>query len=211
MLLYKFRSLQQLNFLSDILLSERLYCPRYCDLNDPFEGVCTVHGQFGTSENPGIKWNSTTTIEDLLDPEGDNEVRVCSLSSSYEDVRMWSHYGGGHIGVAIEIDFDGAEDSPSKVEYLEGLKRYDESLGDHPSVRDILLNKTNHWEHEAEYRIISTKPYYSISGRIRRVLLGRRCTKMDAEMIKRLVPNSVDVISTKLNSSTTRVEIATKC
>lgn len=39
MKLYKFRSLDNIEFTFDILLNERLYCANYKDLNDPFEGI----------------------------------------------------------------------------------------------------------------------------------------------------------------------------
>lgn len=197
--LYKFRSLSHLEWLADILVSERLYCPWYYDLNDPFEGICTERGYFGTSENPGRRYTTATTIDDLADPANPTEYRVCSLSSSWSDVRMWSHYGDGHRGVAIEIDFSEVEIPPRRVTYLDGLKEYDHLLDERPSIGNILLKKTKHWSYEDEYRILTTERYYSIKGRIRRILLGPRFPKKSLNVIQRLCPSGASVESTRLD------------
>jgi len=38
MLLHKYKSPRPLEHLFDILSEKRLHCPKYCELNDPFEG-----------------------------------------------------------------------------------------------------------------------------------------------------------------------------
>ena len=207
LLLYKFRPLAGLERLADILLNERLYCAKYYELNDPFEGICIVMGKFGTPEDPGQRYNCSTSVDDLLAPEDFIDVRVCSLAGSFDDIRLWSHYGGSHKGVAIEIDLIDAENAPFKVNYIGGLKRYDQTLGKNPSVKDILSHKTTHWEYENEYRILANSSYYDIRGRINRVLLGARCNQHDEQLIRRLVPKEVEVVRTKLNQRDTKVEV----
>ena len=39
MILYKYRSLSNFEHVADIILNDRLYCPTYEELNDPFEGL----------------------------------------------------------------------------------------------------------------------------------------------------------------------------
>jgi hypothetical protein len=207
MIAYKLRPFDQLDRIADILVAERLYCPLYYDLNDPFEGVCTVYGHFDFDGKRGRRYFSHTAIDDIVDPEDFEEIRVCSLSGSVHDVRQWSHYGGGHKGVAIEIDFSGFPESIHKITYNDGLRKYDESLGEHPSVTSILTNKTRHWEYEDEYRVFSTKSFVSIAGRIRRVLLGPRCYDEEEAIVRRLVPSGVTVVRTKLDHGTTTVRL----
>ncbi len=198
--LYKFRGLQNLEWLADILISERLYCPRYHELNDPFEGTGIERGYIGPPENPGRRFRSNVTIDDLADPEDPVDYRICSLSGSTHDLRMWAHYGGSHRGVAIEIDFSGEERPPHKITYLEGIKVYEHTLNQYPSIGNMLLHKTKHWEYEDEYRILSTDPYYCIAGRIRRVLLGPRALKSTRKLIERLSPPGVVIQETRLNA-----------
>ena len=40
--LYKFRSTARLDLLADILVSERLYCAKWHELNDPMEGYFSM-------------------------------------------------------------------------------------------------------------------------------------------------------------------------
>jgi hypothetical protein len=208
MLLYKFRSLCRLDWVADILISQRLYCPRYFDLNDPFEGVCIVYKQ---SENPTHEkrgYYSVVDVDTAKDAEEDFTHRLCSLSDSYSDIRLWSHYADGHKGIAIEIDFSGAEHLPVKVTYHSGLNKHDEAKS-FPNPGEMLTHKTFHWQHEGEYRILSEEEYYSINGRIRRVLLGPRCGNKEESIIKRLVQDDVCVERTQLNERTVQVELKT--
>jgi len=39
MILYKYRSLVNFERILDIILNQRLYCSKYDELNDPFEGL----------------------------------------------------------------------------------------------------------------------------------------------------------------------------
>jgi len=203
MLLYKFRSIEHLEFLSDVLVSQRLHCARYDELNDPFEGVVSSVFTFGSRKRA----YSFTTVEDVLDPEDGVEPRVCSLSNGFQDIRLWSHYGGGHRGVAIEIDFSGFEKDLVAVTYGPTLRQFDEDAGDHPSLQAMLSYKTNHWEFEREYRILSSGPYYAVDGRIRRVIVGTRCTKADRMLLGRLVSGGTTLADADLNHKTVEVEV----
>ena len=95
MKLYKFRSLDNIEFVLDILLNERLYCAPYSDLNDPLEGL------FYTISSPSItskkRFRRYKEINDL--PVKNSDLRICSLSKGLDDIRMWSHYAAGHSGV----------------------------------------------------------------------------------------------------------------
>ena len=161
MIAYKFRSFDQLDHIADILVSERLYCPLYHKLNDPFEGMCIVRGifEFGGRK---IRAIMSPDVDDFTAPEDLSEKRLCSLSGSFSDVRLWSHYGGGHSGVAIEVNLDGFPSPVHKVTYNEGLRKFDQEVGDHPSITSILTNKTDHWQYEDEYRIFSTEPLLAL-------------------------------------------------
>jgi hypothetical protein len=203
MKLYKFRSIDRLEWLADILIHERLYCPQYYELNDPFEGACTVHGTF----EGGRRYYAPTTVEDLRDPEETVDYRLCSLSATISDIKLWSHYAGGHRGVALEIDFTGHEDIPRPINYTVGLRRYDETKGEHPSLSELLLQKTKDWEYENEFRILKTKPYLDIKNRIKRVILGVRCKKDDETIILRLKPQGTLVVRSEIDELSARVKV----
>ena len=62
MKLYKYRSLDNMDYVFDILSNGLVYCSSYKDLNDPFEGQFRKlysKSQFGTQQYgdiPGIKY-----------------------------------------------------------------------------------------------------------------------------------------------------------
>lgn len=204
MKLYKFRSLFPLEFLADLLVSERLYCAKYSHLNDPFEGHFTermcleIHGRRIISE---------MSLDDLIDPEEINDIRVCSLSRNYQDVRMWAHYADGHKGVAIEIDFLKLNPRPKKVTYNKTVKSFDTSSHEYPSIGRALLNKTDKWKYEKEYRILSRSEFFPITGRIRRVILGPLFPKKFYSILQKLCPPDVQLLETKIDLNTARVQL----
>jgi hypothetical protein len=203
MLLYKFRSLERLEFLADILVNQRLYCPCYYEMNDPFEGVAKAY-RLRHPQSTG-RFISTTTVDDLLDPEDCIEARLCSLSASLDDVRLWSYYGGGHRGVAIEIEF--AETEVAKIRYGPSLLEYDEDAHEQPSATGLLCYKTDHWKFEDEYRLFRTEKYCSVKGRIRRIIAGPRCRHEDLQLLERLAPTGVPVIRTELDNASVKVKL----
>ena len=122
MKLYKLRPLSNLEHVLDIVVHERLYCAPFTDLNDPFEGVylAVTHVPSIFFPSLGTTKRSAATVSDVSEPA--SRTRVCSLSASVGDVRQWSHYGDGHRGIAIEIDFTGHESDLRKVDYLRTLR-----------------------------------------------------------------------------------------
>src|SRR3569623_70293 len=101
MLFYKLRGFEKPDRIHDILTNERLYCAPWYQLNDPFEGRIRQRMSF-----PGWKRRviSDGTLDDFY-PSEEGVFRVCSLSASVNDVRLWSHYADGHSGLAVEIDY----------------------------------------------------------------------------------------------------------
>lgn len=205
MLLYKYRSLERLDFLEDIVRNERLYCPPYHQLNDPFEGIAKTYWRMHPGNPKARRFFCMTTVDDLMDPEDCVEARVCSLSSTYSEVRMWSYYGGAHRGVAVEIELGDTE--AAQVRYGASLLEYDEDANEHPTATGLLCYKTNHWEFEKEYRLFSTNEFYPIQGQIRRVIAGPRCRATELEMLKTVVPEALPIVSTELDESNVRVNL----
>ena len=123
--LYKYRSLENLEHVLDIILNERLYCSPYDKLNDPFEGLfmSEIHGNFSQNVFSGgiFKTDECKNIGETL--LGFSKSKICSLSSSINDVRLWSLYSDGLKGIVIEVEFDSKELEINlfQVEYSEKL------------------------------------------------------------------------------------------
>lgn len=96
MKLYKYRSLRNnIDFVLDILINQRLYCADHAELNDPVEG-----GFYESRRYSGPVMG--ISIPRSIDAA--ESLRVCSLSAPRDLVPLWSHYADSHAGVAIEVD-----------------------------------------------------------------------------------------------------------
>jgi hypothetical protein len=204
MLLYKYRSFERFERLLDILINERLYCPEYKDLNDPFEGVFyslikpnALGRASGTFKNLSVQ----QTVDNLTFPE---ERRVASLSATASDVRMWSLYGGDHKGVAVELDVPEHTPELYQVTYRDELVHTAVGLLG-PITTDILKHKTHHWSYECEYRIITKSNWHSIAGQIKRVLVGPRASDSNVELLEKIVGHRFPIFRMKLDSRTLSV------
>lgn len=198
MLLYKYRSVRNFELIADILVQERLFCSSYINLNDPFEGVFREILQFPMSKGGEFNRYPVVTALNEIDDINHFEFRVCSLSADANSVLMWSHYGDGHQGIAIEIDFSGVEEI-KKVNYLKELKEFEDFFESFDIASEILTCKTIHWEYEQEFRIFSSAQFFDIRGRIRRILLGSRISDSIIPVIKRLAPKGVKIVKMKLD------------
>ncbi len=185
MLLYKYRSFSSLHFISDILVHQRLYCARWSRLNDPVEGLFLESG-IGFDGRPVL---IRADLDNLYDPNEDPCPRVCSLSATPFNMRLWALYADGHRGVAIEIDTDCMNSKPMPVRYTKGLPVHSRT-----GVGHALSHKTRHWAFEREYRFATPEEYISVEGAIRRVLLGVRLAPAEKEIVRRLIPEGASVV-----------------
>lgn len=214
MKLYKYRSLEHLEYTLDILQNERLHCAPYDKLNDPFEGiflsVSHISGAINALPiNVGPIGGDVTVKrpQSISESPIPGSTRVCSLSASRNDVRLWSYYANAHRGVAIEIDFDEDNDQLHKVEYVKQLKEFTVTILTAPKPTEILGIKSYHWAHEQEYRLILDDEYYSVRGKITGIYYGLRTAPLMKEMIIRFVGKRIPVYSTKLNEKAIEINL----
>jgi Protein of unknown function (DUF2971) len=212
MILYKYRSLANFERILDIILNQRLYCSARSELNDPFEGIYRVI--YFQLEGKDISTKQDYKhIKDL----GGSEIKICSLSSSLGDVRLWAYYADGHKGIVFAIDFPELEILSGskiiyKVTYDEKLPRGSASPLRQISPQEALSNKTKHWDFESEYRIIdeskhlSEGKYFDIRGRIKAIYLGTRTSDIHRELLKKIIPNGISIYTTKINEEKIIVE-----
>lgn len=201
MLLYKYRSIQRIEHLLDILLNERLYCAEYFALNDPFEGqfrAIVPDLDFFYTLQPKRRTVPMDIANLPLEP---TKVRVCSLSRDPSDVRLWSLYADGHKGVAIEIDFAGIEASLIEVKYRTPLPEFGTTILAGTSAEEVLGYKTDHWKYEQEYRVITDQPHVSIQGRVKRVVFGVRTPVEIADLLSKVRPKEIAYVHASLDHS----------
>lgn len=219
MKLFKFRTFENIEYTLDILLNERLYCARHKDLNDPFEGLfSTIEWKGGGIVRPIVRSIVRPIVSDLrgnypqkvfktLDelPALDKEVRVCSLTSAMNDVRMWSLYSSGHSGCVIEFDLEETAELV-QVSYSDGLQHFKDKLDKNTKAMDILSFKTRHWEYEQEYRVITDSEFFSVKDNISAVYLGLRVKDIHRDLVCKTIDKEIPVYETKLNQKAVEIQ-----
>jgi hypothetical protein len=164
---YKFRAVDNLHFVVDILFNKRLYCGLANKLNDIREGDIRVGNDRGR-ELQVIEYGDMVTMHL-------KELRVCSLTKSFDNHLLWAHYANGYSGVAIELDIDDAD--VTEVTYSDDyvyLAQLMETLGPEAAACQALARKYKAWTHEGEVRLITKSEYYSLTRPIPRVIVGSR-------------------------------------
>jgi hypothetical protein len=211
MLLYKYRSLKNFEFVLDIILNERLYCAPYHQLNDPFEGLFRsvsnaqeiafqYHGLGSRLSNPTTHHH---TIEDCVERDAH---KICSLSSSLNDVRLWAYYANGHKGIAFEIEVPENVAELFKVSYSPMLPNFGGTAISAPCSHDVLSCKTNHWDYEEEFRIIHSDNYFPLPNGIKALYVGTRTSDEHYALLEKIVGNRFPIYRTTINKNKVSVE-----
>lgn len=132
--------------------------------NDPFD--C----QYALPPNCNAK------AMEVLKMANDCYNRVGCLAENYDNLLMWSHYGGAHQGVCIEYDmanFSTAEANCFFAPIIYATERVkipprliDPNTPNHPissneesMLREALFTKDKIWSYEKEWRIIKRGDY----------------------------------------------------
>ena len=146
--LYKYVSLTtavQISRLFDILMSHRLYFPRYTELNDPLEGAA-IDIPVG-----GYAGSSIYKQEDREDPFIGGlkaQYRILSLSDDPCSPQLWAHYAGNYTGACLCFRTDGKFSSAKKVQYFQRKpKPKTETMENQlePSVEDCKKMVYSNW------------------------------------------------------------------
>lgn len=137
---YKYKSLNNIERFLDIIAYKRLYVPKYNELNDPMEG----YYQCSLKDDESYIKDFLTKVHDLK-----SGVRILSLTTSYDNFLMWSHYCDGHKGVCIKLQVR-TENEPHKVIYDKHLPTLTGNTVE--DVENVLCHKSPLWFYEDEVR-----------------------------------------------------------
>ena len=185
---YKYRSLDDLERILDIIVNNRLYGAVYKTLNDPMEGKFNKNG---------LNKNDLNEIYAYL-----NRTRICSLLTKQDnqefpnDYLMWSHYANSHTGCCIALNVTKQHNGSwelKKVKYKEELPIVEGDIKDR--VYGILSVKKPIWNEEHEVRAIriyedndkfnTNSPFYHI--KIKAIYIGCKVTSKKCEFYKKII------------------------
>ncbi|WP_171754313.1 DUF2971 domain-containing protein [Vibrio sp. 99-8-1] len=172
MILYKFRSLDNFQFVLDILVNQRMYTATFDTMNDPMEG-------FYTSDED-IPQASLEALE-----KHQKSLKFCSLSKYSNNPLMWAHYGNGCRGVAIGVEFKESEDMRD-VNY----GSHSHLIASKPTTieraKDVLSFKADFWQYEDEIRVFAGKGNF-IPVKVKELIFGERVDRTQKALLKKIV------------------------
>ncbi|MBI3258005.1 MAG: DUF2971 domain-containing protein [Ignavibacteriae bacterium] len=187
----------------DCIVNNCIWSSEIQDLNDPFESMCEIQ-KFTEEVNQlaaifkyvnDLKTENWHELIDKLSTTIDfitNKAGIYSLSQTYDNELLWAHYANSHKGFCIEYDvklLEGTLGYPKVYSFpitytndIPNLELRDmitqESNGD-TLVKKILGVKSEVWEYEKEYRIITDiigKNSYHFSS-LKSIYFGLRMKK----------------------------------
>ncbi len=215
MVLYKYFPDNIYSFKS--LSFKGLWCHYPGNMNDPFECLGYSNRKLNKthiesfrnilSESKNEKLQALIKLSDKKIKEYINKYRgelikkfaFCSLSETFNDILMWSHYASNHTGFVLGIDFKNVNKDHhfQKVRYLDNLPDIDvvklaEFLkGNYKHLSYLLSDisiKSKSWIDEKEWRIWRKEPcyyHYKVED-IKEIYFGVNCSPETKMIILRL-------------------------
>jgi hypothetical protein len=180
-IVYKYLPPERKTYLSDGLLR---FTPPSA-LNDPYEALPGISDEALETSFALVKSNYSEVPEDLQNLENDpspfiehflkqgmdkinNTLGILSLSESWNNPLMWSHYTDSHQGLCIGFDsrhsfFDVDNNGETKqgmialpVKYSDKRFVLTAKKMDKQDIHDFLYIKSMDWKYEKEVRVVST-------------------------------------------------------
>lgn len=174
-LLYKYRSLENLERFLDIIIDKKLYGALYNEMNDPMEGYFQY--------DPRVNKSTASYIFN-----GKGKRYICSLSRNPNIGLMWTHYADENQGCCLEVEVTSKSWERLDIDYSEQIP----VLTDNMTVQDVLKVKAKMWEYEQEVRYLSKQ--YSpkanrpkLSVRINKVIFGYKVKNNQYNHLKKVV------------------------
>ena len=171
---FKYKSLENIEYIIDMVKSNRIYVPKVSQLNDPLEGICNMNFGFAGCSY----YVDTGTVHPHYDSVR-NSYGVLSLTTRKDSIVMWTHYAGGFNGICVEFENMGSFITAEPVTYTEELLD-SKKIGDSFDIiaYNSLRRKATEWSYEDEYRIIrkidsAASKYINVKqGEIKRIYIG---------------------------------------
>lgn len=157
-ILYKYRSLNNLKRLIEIIVDNKLYASKYNKLNDPMEGYYT--------------YNKNTSKYRREINQIKKDALICSLSQSPNVGLLWIMYADEGRGCCLEVEVnDDNSWTMVDVEYKNTIPCID-SKSD-ISLENIFKYKSSIWDYEKETRYIKeSSKMYKLPVKVKKIYLG---------------------------------------
>ncbi|UZD56682.1 hypothetical protein OLL83_002356 [Shewanella algae] len=172
-MLYKYRTLDNFQFLLDILVNNRLFAAKFDSMNDPMEGVYTTRGLVDEEFHAGLK-------RDIGD------IKLCSLSTEKDSPLMWAHYAAGNRGCVIGVELPlGTIVKPVKY-YGPSVIDINRQMKSKERARRVLTYKNDFWDYESEVRTFVENGNYQPVV-VKEITFGEKADKTTKAIVKKIM------------------------
>lgn len=179
-ILYKYMNIDinTLNLISE----EKLRISNFNYFNDPIDPIIK------------LKIDTLPEIKDIID-----KIKICSLSSEYDNFLMWSHYSNKHRGICIAYDISKIRKYNKtilkKVIYSKKIQIYkpynhifeNSILNEENNFISLFYLKHENWKYEKEYRIITYEYYDFINLPIKSIYFGMNADINHINLVKNFI------------------------
>ena len=193
--LYKYRNID-INTLN-LITEEKVKISNFNYFNDPADPIIKLQ----IKELPEIK--------DMI-----NKIKICSLSSEYDNFLMWSHYSNEHKGICIAYDISKIKEYNKtilkKVIYTKKIQIYkpynhifeNPTLNEEKNFISLFYLKHKNWKYEKEYRIITYEDYDFINLPIKAIYFGMNADINHINLVKNFIKDkNIELYKMKPNEN----------
>lgn len=174
-LFYKYRTLDNMDYFTDIIKNNRLYAPKYMNLNDRWEGHYT--------HDSDVARELTKAIQSIK-----KRLGIVSLTYNKNHTLMWSHYADGERGIIVGVRINDPKADIRKVIYEDKLPYMNtyEGYGKRKFARQVLSHKLLDWKYEEEVRVFVEDTSY-LEVEVVEIIAGARMPEDQFLEIKSIV------------------------
>lgn len=181
-ILNRYHSTEEIIEILDLFLEDKRKCQIFNDefvvkyedkdqivLREIFEDFCTSFADVKMNELLVI----FRTIYLLNSVYSSDDLKISCFSENKDSLLMWSYYANSHKGVCLEFDLVNDKELAEnchKVQYSKHFNAGDKSY--------IYFTKSEEWQHEKEWRIVTFESEYINTDSLSAIYLG---CKMSAE------------------------------
>jgi hypothetical protein len=127
----------------------------------------------------------------------ENSYYFASLSETYDNILLWSHYASSHTGFVLEIEIDENHSHVQKVSYQDTLPNFDinwyfnlknDKSTNSDEIAYLLKDfaiKSTHWHYENEWRVCKKQRGYFryLPEQLKAVYFGINCDSETEKMV----------------------------
>jgi len=186
----------ELHFSKPSWFNDPFDCRAIYKPNISFEKFCSIakklypNSLFSESELKSKygELNQSNEGTEIYYAEAHKKVNILSLSTTNNDILMWSHYADSHKGIYLEFNQDSSLFSDANfVRYSFNRPMINEEDDDDDGKTRIIktfLTKSDHWEYEKEWRICKKNDVYEFQPEaLTGIILGARISTDDEKKV----------------------------